>query len=396
MKQPDNKPASTKDVKLQDKLFNARRAAQKQDRKSANNTLSPNAIRQAIRSGELPAYQAVLIGSKAGGDPFTIDDIKAFDKARKATSKKWGRSRGAPLEQLIVASRKIDVQRANTEIKTARLYKVRGDLLHFNVSASGKHKETSYQVRIRLENWMEELTQTQRSWPAAIKRVLQGGLSIDCQCGRYQFWYRYVATAGNYAIAPHEKDFPKVRNPQLNGCCCKHQLKTLAALKSPTVQAQLAKQMEAQAEKTGFAGDNTDKFLNKEDREQLEKARPRDVDKAAAMKVIQKVKQAKRVFKKQLKDPKYIKSLEKEVAELRKQVKKQQAKVSMDKAKASKAVKARQKSAQSASKDQLKGMLRTELDRAKMYGSDRDSAIKVFAKINKVPLSDAQQLAKDL
>lgn len=386
MKQPIT---SAKDVKLQDKLFNARRAAQKQERKSANNTLSPNAIRQAIRNGELPAYQAVLIGSKAGGDPFTIDDIKAFDKARKATSKKWGRYRGAPLEQLIVASRKIDVHRANTEIKTARLYKVRGDLLHFNVSASGKHKETSYQVRIRLENWMEELTQTQRSWPSAIKRVLQGGLSIDCQCGRYQFWYRYVATAGNYAIAPYEKDFPKVRNPKLNGCCCKHQLKTLAALKSPTVQAQLAKQMEAQAEKTGFAGDNTDKFLNKEDREQLEKARPHDVDKAAAMKVIQKIKQAKRVFKKQLKDPKYIKSIEKENADLRRQIMKQQAILEADKKRAKESLQKANDRGMMANKDQMKTLLSV---------MNKETAIKTFIKLNKnqISLSDAQQLAKDL
>ncbi|UTZ35024.1 hypothetical protein HB762_28030 (plasmid) [Vibrio campbellii] len=392
MKQPE----MTKNVRNQDKEFNERRRNQKAERQYARRTLSPAAIREAIRTGELPLYHSVLLGSKKGGDPFTIDDMRAFDKARKSTSKKWGRTRGAPLDQLIVASRKIDVQRANTEIQVARLYKVRGDLLHFNVTASGKHGEGSYQVRIRLENWMEELTQTQRSWAAAVKRICLGNVSIDCQCGRYQFWYRYVATAGNFAIAPYEKDFPKVRNPKLTGCCCKHQLKALGALKSPTVQAQLAKQLEAQAEKEGFAGDHTDSFLTKEDREQLERARPRDVDKAAAMQVINKMKQAKRVFKRQVKDPKYIKKLEKEVAELRKQLGKQQSKVSTSKTRAKKAVEQRQKQAQGANRDQLKAMLRSELDRAKMYGADRDSAVKVFAKMNKVPLADAQKLAKDL
>lgn len=365
-----------KNIKSLDKSFNARRSAQKQERRSANNTLSPNAIRQAIKGGELPVYQAVLIGSKAGGDPFTIDDIKAFDNARKATSKKWGGFRGAPLEQLIVASRKIDVQRANTEIKTARLYKVRGDLLHFNVSASGKHKETNYQVRIRLENWMEELTQTQRSWPAAIRRVLQGRLSIDCQCGRYQFWYRYVATSGGFALAPYEKDFPKIRNPKLNGCCCKHQLKTLAALKSPTVQAQLAKQMESQAEKGGFAGDNTDKFLSKEDRDQLEKARPRKVNQSAAAQLIKKQRQAVKTFKRQLKDANYVKGLEKERVKLKKQLE----------------VKTRE--ANKVEKSALKAELRLELDRAKMYGKSKEDAIKVFAFMNKLPLKDVEQLSK--
>jgi hypothetical protein len=84
------------------------------------------------------------------------------------------------------------------------------------------------------------------------------------------------------------------------------------------------------------------------------------------------------------------------VAELRKQLGKQQAKVSTSKAKAKKAIEQRQKQAQSANRDQLKALLRSELDRAKMYGADRDSAVKVFAKMNKVPLADAQKLAKDL
>ncbi|MFW1503831.1 hypothetical protein ACEWBU_23520, partial [Vibrio parahaemolyticus] len=66
------------------------------------------------------------------------------------------------------------------------------------------------------------------------------------------------------------------------------------------------------------------------------------------------------------------------------------------KTRAKKAVEQRQKQAQGANRDQLKAMLRSELDRAKMYGADRDSAVKVFAKMNKVPLADAQKLAKDL
>ncbi|WFQ78147.1 hypothetical protein PXH59_00430 (plasmid) [Xenorhabdus sp. SF857] len=386
----------TTSLRNQDKEFNERRRRQKSARQYARQTLSPTAIRDAIRAGELPVYHSVLLGSKQGGDPFTIGDIRAFDKARKATTKKWSRTRGAPLDQLIVASRKIDVQRANTEIQTARFYKIRGDLLHFNVTASRKHGEDNYQVRIRLENWMEELTQTQRSWAAAIKRILLGYVSIDCQCGRYQYWYRYVATAGNFAIAPYEKDFPKIRNPQLTGCCCKHQLKALGALKSPTVQAQLAKQLQAQAEKNGFAGDSTDTFLTQEDREELERARPRDVDKAAAMQVIQKMKQAKRVFKRQVKDPKYIKKLEKEVAELRNQLSKQQNQVLTTKTKAKSVIEKSQQSAQNASRDQLKAMLRTELDRAKMYGADKESAVKVFANINKLPLAEVQKLAGEL
>ncbi|MDW2323608.1 hypothetical protein R7127_25435 [Vibrio sp. 1159] len=366
-----------KNVRLQDKLFNQRRKAQKLERGHAAQTLSPSMLQQAIKKGDIPSHFSVLLGSKSNGQPFEIEDLKGFDKARKSLDKKWKSDKGAPLNQLIAASRPVDVQRANTEIKVARLYKVRGDLLHFNVTASGKHGEGSYQVRVRLENWSSELTKVQRSWISAVKRICLGNVSIDCQCGRYQYWYRYVATAGGFALRTHEKDFPKIRNPKLTGCCCKHQLKALGALKSPTVQAQLAKHLQTQAESTGFSSDK-DKFLSKDDRERLERAKPRKIDQSEAEKFIKKQEQAMKTFKRQLKDASYLKKLEKEAAALRAKLKS----VSREAARAE--------------KDELKAQLRLELDRAKMYGKSKTDAIKVFAFVKKLKIKDVQNLAKGL
>nr|CDM12435.1 hypothetical protein [Vibrio vulnificus] len=88
MKQPE----LTKNVRAQDKDFNERRRNQKGERQYARRTLTPAAIREAIRTGDLPIYHSVLLGSKQGGDPFTIEDMRAFDKARKATSKNGAHS----------------------------------------------------------------------------------------------------------------------------------------------------------------------------------------------------------------------------------------------------------------------------------------------------------------
>ena len=378
-----------------DKYFNALRREQVAERRGAIHTLNPAQLKQALKTGKIPPNLEVLMGAKEDGSPFTIEDLRHFDKARKQISRNYkSSSKGAPVAQLISASRAIDIQRANTEIQWARLYKVRGNLLHFNVTASGKHNAEYHQVRVRLENWTPEMTRS-KSYRAGVKRSVEGPVSFDCGCGRHQFWYRYLATAGNFAVAPYEKDFPKVRNPSLTGCCCKHTLKAFKALQSPTVMQVLSKEMERQASAAGFAGDTRDKFIRKDEHDKLKRARPGDVSQIEAQKAYERLKQAEKAFKGQAKDKNYVKKLENELKRLREQVRKQKAKQADRKAKAAKAVKEKQ-ATPTVDHDQLKIMLRQELDRAKLYGSSTDKALKVFAQINNVELKTVKELAKSL
>ncbi|MCV5390784.1 phage tail protein, partial [Escherichia coli] len=79
-----------------------------------------------------------------------------------------------------------------------------------------------------------------------------GRISFDCDCGRHQYWYRYLATMGNYCIAPpKEFAFPKIRNPELSGVACKHVLKAATMLQSLAWQRILANQMKQQARRVG-------------------------------------------------------------------------------------------------------------------------------------------------
>ena len=50
-----------------------------------------------------------------------------------------------------------------------------------------------------------------------------------------------------------EQDFPKIRNPGLTGCCCKHVLKVLRVLKTNAIQAVLSRELERQSASVGFA-----------------------------------------------------------------------------------------------------------------------------------------------
>lgn len=391
------------DFKQFDAYFNNLQQEKQAHRREATNTLKPNQIRRALRAGEIPPNMAVLAGAQENGTPFSIEDLRRFDKARQQTTKQYGANRGSPIDQLVSASRAIDIQRANVEIRSARLYKSRGAMFTFIVTASGKNKEDFYQVRVRLENWLQHMTSS-RTHKAAVEKAVDGNVSFDCGCGRHQYWYRYVATVGNFAVAPYEKDFPKIRNPRLTGCCCKHVLKVFNTIKSPTVQAYLAKEMEKQASTAGFAGDTRTQFANKEDHQRLKAARPGDINQEEAMKAYQKYLKASKTLGRQLN----TKETQKELAKLRSQLKQaenelkqQQRKAAESKRKATRAAekmkadnKARKEAPQNI--DAIKVELRQQLDFAKIYNIPKKTIYAKVAEVNSMKTADIEVIAKDL
>jgi hypothetical protein len=202
---------------------------------------------------------------------------------QKAQKEFEGRgAKGVPVKQLIAKTTPQDVKRANQQIRYARLYQTRGDLLKFQVPASGENGYNgSYQVRIRLDGW-DAMMVSGKPWKTAAKEAATGRVSIDCQCGRHQFWYRYLAGVGGYAVTPpQEKDFPKIRNPSLKGACCKHVVRVLQTLQSPTVQGVLAGEMERQADAAGY-GKVASRYLTEAEHEKLKRARPRQADQKSA------------------------------------------------------------------------------------------------------------------
>ena len=260
-----------------ERVFNEVRRVNNMARKDAKGTLSPAMIERGIRSGS-----GAKTESASGEHEFSADDLKRFRQKIKQTQKQYGSAKGAPVKQLIAESRALDVKRSNEQIRFARLYQVRGNLLKFLVPASGESGfDGNYQVRIRLEDWSDSMI-SGRAFGPATAAATSGRVSIDCQCGRHQYWYRYLAGVGGYAVTPpQEKDFPKIRNPELTGTACKHVLKVLQTLQSPTVRRVLEKEMERQANAVGYS-DIQSRFLSKEDHKTLDRAKPRKIDQESA------------------------------------------------------------------------------------------------------------------
>lgn len=275
----DSEPTRIMDFKEFEKAFNSyRRGSNRSEREGATGTLSPAQIERGIRDGG-----GVKVDEKQGTGEYSASELKAFRKMMQKVQKDFEQgNRGAPAKQLIARTRPADVDRANRQIRYSRLYQIRGGMLKFQVPASGENGYNgSYQVRVRLEGW-DAAMMSGKKWKRAAQDAATSRVSIDCQCGRHQFWYRYLAGVGGYAVEPpKEKDFPKVRNPSLSGACCKHVIKTLQTLQSPTVQNVLAGEMERQADSAGFS-DAASRYLTTAEHEKLKRARPRQADQKSA------------------------------------------------------------------------------------------------------------------
>lgn len=274
-------PTRILDFKEFEQAFNAERRANTQERQFAEGTLSPAMIERALRRRE----GIEVPGEKQGKGFYSVQELQAFRKMMQRIERETGgqRTRGALVKQILAMSTVDDVQRSNEQIRYARLYQVRGGLLKFAVPASGESGfDGHYQVRIRLEDWDGALA-SGKTWPNAAKQAANGRVSIDCQCGRHQYWFRYLAGVGGFAVTPpQEKDFPKIRNPSLEGAACKHVIKTLQTLQSPTTQRVLADELERQADAVGY-NKVTSKYLTQADHDKLKKARVRKADKQGAV-----------------------------------------------------------------------------------------------------------------
>lgn len=250
-----------------EKEANAERREARELREDAVGLLTPALLRQHVRAG---TGIVLAYGRQGHTVEYTIEDLKRFVAANERAQRNFRREvRGVPLMQLEKSSDPADIQRSRN-VRSAMLYKINKNLLYFSVSGNIK---AHYQVRVRLEDWDVALHSTALPLVSA-RTAATGRISFDCSCGRHQFWYRYLTSIGGFDVnPPKEQDFPKIRNPGLKGCCCKHVLKVLRVLKSNTVHAVLAKEIERQSATIGFADTVRSRFLKADELRRVSLAR---------------------------------------------------------------------------------------------------------------------------
>lgn len=257
--QKQEAPLTPKQYQQAHKEALAYRKANAKARRDAVGTLTPTLLNRHLKSRQ----DLVLAYGRQGLTvTYTLADLQRFAKRIIDVQKRAGAERGMPMLALENASLPVDRERAKT-VKSATLYRIQnGNELFFHVSGNCR---PHYQVRVRMEEWQRQMQRPFVSTEKKVRAALTGRLSFDCQCGRHQFWYRYLANIGQYDFTPPvEQAFPKIRNPGLTGCCCKHVLKVLQTMRNTGVVAMLARQMDRQGELVGYGKAETQNLTQSE------------------------------------------------------------------------------------------------------------------------------------
>lgn len=190
----------------------------------------------------------------AGGDfrPLTVDDLMAFKAAvhdiqrrhglRKGNVPTHGAAGGILAKQVINLSSLDDRSRASQQIHTVMPVNNRGGVVQIVTNASSASNVSRHHVMVQFLEYDEVLADGGNSLEAA-RRMVNGKLKFDCDCGRHRYWFRFIATIGNFNFGRPEDGFPKIRNPNLRGIACKHVIRVMALINSGGTFNLFAKRM---------------------------------------------------------------------------------------------------------------------------------------------------------
>jgi hypothetical protein len=191
-------------------------------RASATTILDPNDV-----SGDYDA--ARLLKTTLGGEirPITVDDLKQFSYNARRLGKRF--KGGITAQGVIDSSRQEDRDRSNAQIKTAVIVRAQSGTLHFLTNAGPESDVTRHHVNVEFPSFKSVAASPSDAKKLA-RPLLDGPLRFECDCGRFTFWYRYIATKGNFQAGRAEVGYPKIRNPKLTGVACKHALRVMQAI----------------------------------------------------------------------------------------------------------------------------------------------------------------------
>lgn len=162
----------------------------------------------------------------------TLGDLEAFQKNIETIGGMF--KGGITIPQVISLSRQVDIDRANREIHIAMPVSRVAGLVTFVTNAGPKSDKPNHVVNIDFQAFDSVVLEPKKERASTIKnRLANGKVKIECDCGRFTYWYRYIATLGNYVHGRKEGAFPKEKNPEMTGIACKHILRVAQFCRSP-------------------------------------------------------------------------------------------------------------------------------------------------------------------
>lgn len=267
------------------KAEKARRVAE--GRKEKNTLLNPSDIGGGYDPSR--ALETTLGGVKRALTPEDLDNFSRIVDKMKAGAAKNKIKGGIRPQQVIALSQKIDIERSNKQIHFAALLGGSKGNLRFQTNASGETPGVNrhfVNVTLAAFDTYSAMPVDPKKTTALGKACSNDRVKIECDCGRFTFWYRYLATTGGWVAGRPETAYPKIRNPELTGVACKHILRVMRELTTSThIHRQVAKMLDKAIEGKALRIKQED--IDKQLRQQ--KKNRKDIDQSKAEKAAAKL-----------------------------------------------------------------------------------------------------------
>lgn len=231
-----------KDLKQRQRDANRQRkwAEEERDSKNDKKGSKPTFLRPSDISGDYDfkrALQTTLNMPEGMTRAITKDDLKAFADNIEQMQKAY--KGGITVEQVISFSRQEDIDRANKQIHVAIPTRRKNGLVHFTTNASRETLEKDpnapryHHVQVEFLAFNELVFHPDRVKATTVQnRLSKGRVKFECDCGRFNFWFRYLNTVAGTVLGRKEGGFPKIRNPNATGIACKHIIRVMHWIKS--------------------------------------------------------------------------------------------------------------------------------------------------------------------
>lgn len=197
--------------------------------------------------------------------PIQPQDLAAFAKAVK----NMGKARqGITAAEALSLSRPADVQRAREQIRYSMIVRMQASKLHIVTDSGPQSRVTRHHVNVEAVQYTSVLALPGTPLSAATWLVKQSALKFKCDCEHFRYFLRFVATAGGWVAGRPEHGFPKLKNPGLDGACCKHVVRVMTDLQqSAGIRQRIATMIETDRARIDRPGKARPKAFNFNQRE---------------------------------------------------------------------------------------------------------------------------------
>lgn len=185
-----------------------------------------------------------LLSTTLGGQlrAITAADLVSFKRTSEALGKRF--VGGITAKAVIDHSFPIDRERANRQIRVAVPTQRMGNDVHFVTNAGPDSDVVRHHVHVQFLALDAAIASPSKA-SEMVRMVTAGKIRLQCDCDRWRYLYRYMATIGRYNAGRSETGFPKITNPTLGGVACKHILRVMNQLSSPLVRSFIEKMIQA-------------------------------------------------------------------------------------------------------------------------------------------------------